>query len=250
MTSMRNLTENGKDNYPERINRNHYPVPNTNTKSNAKKTRYSKPLSREKIANAAIDIVQQDGASALSMRKIAGLFDVDVAALYRHFRNKDELFQEIGLIISDDIILELATKGSWENRFLALAGQIRERINNHPELGIFGGGSQWSIPFFSKANGLIAELFCEAGLKDEQLVFATQSILHLVISIAQSEVMTRATPNKQNRVFAKTIADHLPEKARQAWPSTEAKHAWSIDFDRFFETSIKTTLSAFAPAKV
>ena len=58
--------------------------------------KYARPLTREKIAAAALEIVRREGQSALSMRKVAGLFEVDVAALYRHVSNKEELLAEIG----------------------------------------------------------------------------------------------------------------------------------------------------------
>lgn len=211
---------------------------------------YSRPLTREKIAAAAIEIVRREGLPALSMRKVAGLFDVDVAALYRHFRNKDELLAEVGRLASEMVDLEAPTEGSWEARFLELAARIRDRIARHPELGIYGGGSPWATPFIARANGLIATLFCEAGLEGPQLLFATQTLLHMVTSVAQSEVMTRGTPSELNRAFAETIYDQLPEEVRKAWPSTSAKNDWSIDFDAFFDFALRTTLDAVAPDSV
>lgn len=222
----------------------------------ARKTRtrpkrdYSKPLTREKLAAAAIEIVRREGQTALSMRKVAGLFGVDVAALYRHFRNKDELLAEVGRLASEMVDLEVPAAGSWEERFLALAEMIRDRIARHPELGIYGGGSPWATPFIARANGLIAGLFCEAGLEGPQLVFATQTVLHLVTSVAQSEVMTRDTSSESNRAFAETIHAQLPEEVRPVWPSTSAKHDWSLDFDAFFAFALRTTLDAVAPESV
>ena len=209
--------------------------------------KFSRPLTREKIAAAAIEIVRSEGQPALSMRKVAGLFGVDVAALYRHFRNKDELLAEVGRLASAMVDLEAPTTGSWEERFLELADRIRDRIARHPELGIYGGSSPWATPFFARANGLIAALFCEVGLEGSKLVFATQTVLHLVTSVAQSEVMTRSTSSELNRAFAETIHDQLPEEVRKAWPSTSAKDDWSVDFDAFFEFALRTTLGAVAP---
>lgn len=222
----------------------------------AKKTRarrppeYSRPLTREKIAAAAIEIVRGEGQAALSMRKVSGLFGVDVAALYRHFRNKDELLAEVGRVASEIVDLEAPTEGSWEERFLELAERIRDRIARHPELGIYSGGSPWATPFFARANGLIAALFCEAGLKGPQLVYATQTVLHLVTSVTQSELMTRNTPRTTNRAFAETIHAQLPEDVRKAWPSTSVRHDGSVDFDALFEFALRTTLGAIAPIPV
>ena len=208
---------------------------------------YSRPLTREKIAAAAIESVRGEGQSALSMRKVAGLFGVDVAALYRHFRNKDELLAEVGRLASEMIDLEAPSEGSWEERFLELAERIRNRVAQHPELGIYGGNSPWATPFFARANGLIAALFREAGLEGTQLVFATQTALHLVTSIAQSEVMTRGASSESNRAFAETIHEQLPEEVRKAWPTTRSRNDWSVDFDALFEFALRAMLGTLAP---
>lgn len=210
------------------------------------RAKYAKPLTREKIAAAAIDIVRSDGQSALSMRKVAGLFDVDVAALYRHFKNKDELLAEVGRLASEMVDLETPADGEWEDRILGLAERIRDRVADHPELGIYGGESPWATPFFARANGLIAALFEEAGLEGDELVFATQTVLHLVISMAQSEVMTRNTSTAMNRAFAELVHSQLSEEVRKAWPSTSARTDWSVDFDALFEFALRSTLGALA----
>ena len=207
-------------------------------------SRYSKPLTREKIANAAIDIIRSEGQEALSMRKIAGLFEVDVAALYRHFKNKETLLAEIGQIVSQSLDLELPDKGDWRERFLTLANTIRQRITRHPELGIHGQASPRATPFYSRANGLIATLFFERGLRDTELLYATQTLLHLITSIAESEAMARQTPRPQNRAFAATITDYLPEEVCDHWPTTSAKQNWSIDFDSFFDYAINKALKS------
>jgi AcrR family transcriptional regulator len=211
------------------------------------KPEFSRPLTREKIAAAAIEIVRHEGQSALSMRKVAGLFGVDVAALYRHVRNKEELLAEVGRLASEIIDLEAPTEGTWEARFLDLTAQIRTRIAQHPELGIYGEGSPWATPFFARANGLIAELLCEAGLTGQELVLATQTVLHLVTSIAQSEVLTRDTPRAQNRAFAETIRAQLPDGVEKAWPQTRARDAWSIDFDALFSFAMRKALDSIVP---
>ena len=206
--------------------------------------RYSKPLTREKIANAAIDIVRSEGSQALSMRKVAGLFAVDVAALYRHYENKEALLAEIGQIVSDEIDLELSKKGSWDKRMYALAQDIRHRVVSHPELGIHGQTSSRTTPFFARANGLIATLLFERGLRGKKLLFSTQTILHLVTSIAESEAMAQSDSQQSNHQFASTIVDYLPKDVRSNWPAVTAKQKWSIDFDSFFDYALAATLRA------
>lgn len=223
------------------------PPPPTTARARRRSGDYSKPLTREKIAAAAIEIVRDEGQAALSMRKVAGRFGVDVAALYRHFRNKDALLGHVGQLASELVELDAPTEGSWDERMLALATSVRARIAEHPELGIYGGGSAWATPFIARANGRIAELFHEAGLEGERLVLATQTMLHVVTSIAQSEVMTRSGTRAQNRAFAETILAEMPESTRGAWPAARAQDTWSLDFEAFFDFAVRSTLDSLAP---
>ncbi|MDJ0851763.1 MAG: TetR/AcrR family transcriptional regulator [Myxococcota bacterium] len=207
-----------------------------------RKTAHSRPLTRRKIAAAAIDIVREQGPEALSMRRVAATFGVDVAALYRHVRNKDELLEEAGRLASEGVALDAPTEGDLETRFLGLCSAVRDRIGRHPELGIHSGGSPWATPFFARANGLVAEQLHEAGLSGEALVLATQTVLHLVIAMAQSEVLARETPRDQKRAFARTIHESLPEPVRAAWPMASTRIAWSVDFDAFFDFAVRALL--------
>ncbi len=209
-----------------------------------RKPALSRPLSRRKIAAAAIDIVRDEGLEALSMRRVAAAFGVDVAALYRHVRNKDELLEEAGRLASEQVELDAPKEGDFEARFVGLCRAIRDRIAEHPELGIHSGGSPWATPFFARANGLVAELLHESGLARDALVHATQTVLHLVIAIAQSQVLASETPREQNRAFAKTIYESLPEAVRRAWPTTSARTEWSVDFDAFFDFAVRALLAA------
>lgn len=202
----------------------------------------ARPLNREKIAMTAIDIVRADGQAKLSMRKVAVGLGVDVAALYRHFENKEALLIEVGRLAAEAAVLELPSEGKLEDRFFELCRAIYTRIVEHPELGLYGGGSPWARPFIGRANGLLATLLSEAGLRGTDLVFSTQLILHLVTSAAQSEVLAKATPEANNKIFARTILEHLPEELRESWPRVTKATDWSISFEEFFEYSIRAIL--------
>src|SRR5262245_49940367 len=53
--------------------------------------RRSRGLSRERIVAAAIELVEAEGLSALSMARLAERLGCGTMSLYRHVANKDEL---------------------------------------------------------------------------------------------------------------------------------------------------------------
>src|SRR5690349_23085020 len=53
------------------------------------------PLDRERILTAAEAIVAREGVGKLTMRRIGAELGADPTAVYRHFRNKDELLTQL-----------------------------------------------------------------------------------------------------------------------------------------------------------
>jgi TetR/AcrR family transcriptional regulator, tetracycline repressor protein len=51
----------------------------------------TRPLTRDEVIGAALQIVDDEGLEALSMRRLGSALGVEAMALYRHVRNKDAL---------------------------------------------------------------------------------------------------------------------------------------------------------------
>src|SRR5215475_13580310 len=54
-----------------------------------------KPLSRERILAAALELVDEEGIDALSMRKLAQALGYEAMSLYNHVSNKDDVLDGI-----------------------------------------------------------------------------------------------------------------------------------------------------------
>lgn len=63
---------------------------------------------REKITEAALELIKAEGADALTVRKVCEAADVSIGTFYHHFQNKDDLLMHFVRVISFDEI-ELST---------------------------------------------------------------------------------------------------------------------------------------------
>ncbi len=90
-------------------------------------------LSRERIVSAALDLVDERGADALTMRALARELKADPMAVYRHVRDKDDLLGAMcdALIAALDPI-DLAAP--WRPQVRALALDLRARLLARPAL--------------------------------------------------------------------------------------------------------------------
>ncbi len=79
---------------------------------------------RSKISAAAQELYLKDGIEGLSMRKVAERVGISAPAIYRHFRNKDELLNEIvveGLKILESYLQPALETGTPYERLVRMS---------------------------------------------------------------------------------------------------------------------------------
>lgn len=64
--------------------------------STSQRRRPHRPLSRARILDRAVELIEQEGPDALSMRRLGGSLGVEGMAIYHHFSGRDELLGAIG----------------------------------------------------------------------------------------------------------------------------------------------------------
>ncbi|MEC9244745.1 MAG: TetR/AcrR family transcriptional regulator C-terminal domain-containing protein [Pseudomonadota bacterium] len=101
-------------------------------KSKRKTTRSkTESLSRPRVIEAAIVMVDRDGADALSIRALAGELGVTPMALYNHVSNKRDLLASVAQRILADARFDHG-KTEWRPQIEACFGTLREICIRHP----------------------------------------------------------------------------------------------------------------------
>lgn len=90
-------------------------------------------LSRERIVEAAIELLDVDGESGLTFRRLAGLLRTGPGAIYYHVANKDELLGAATEAILGPIVLADGVHDEDAVRAVALA--VFDAIDVHPWIG-------------------------------------------------------------------------------------------------------------------
>jgi AcrR family transcriptional regulator len=90
-------------------------------------------LSREAIIDVAWRIIDGEGASALSMRRLAADLGVSGPSLYHHFVSKDEILDGIVIRIYEQIEIT-GSPSDWEEILTTYAMQLRALLTAHPHV--------------------------------------------------------------------------------------------------------------------
>ncbi|GAB4424299.1 MAG: TetR/AcrR family transcriptional regulator C-terminal domain-containing protein [Turneriella sp.] len=100
-------------------------------KQNTKNSRPRKPLSRERILQAALDLVDRQGLDSLSMRNLAAKLSVEAMSLYKHVANKDAVIDGlVEIILREMEIPPVSTP--WREAMRRRAWSVRHTLQRHP----------------------------------------------------------------------------------------------------------------------
>lgn len=102
--------------------------------SPARATARRRPLSRDRVLEAAIRLADQDGLDSVSMRRLGQVLRVDAMALYRHVANKDDVLDGIADLIMGDVEVP-AVDVDWKTAIRRSAVSAHEVLLRHPWAG-------------------------------------------------------------------------------------------------------------------
>ena len=114
-------------------------------------------LSRERIVAAALALVDAEGLSAVSTRRLAAGLGVSGPSLYNHFATKDEILDAAADTVVAGVDLSVFEDGAdWPLALTAWARSYRSALTAHPNI----------VPFLAQGPGRRP-----AGLRQADAVF-------------------------------------------------------------------------------
>ncbi|HMV45164.1 MAG TPA: TetR/AcrR family transcriptional regulator [Leptospiraceae bacterium] len=94
-------------------------------------------LNQDKIITAALDLIDKNGVSNLSMRELAKNLKVDPMAIYHYLPNKESLLHEIVIYIFQSLDTSLQYPNNWKKQVKFLLNNYRNLVKKHPNLIYF-----------------------------------------------------------------------------------------------------------------
>jgi AcrR family transcriptional regulator len=190
------------------------------------------PLSRERIAQAALNFIDRHGLDELSTRRLGKALGVEGMALYKHFPSRDALLDAVAELLLCELTVPPAGLG-WAERVKVFARSYRAIARVHP-----------------RAYRLLAtrRLTSEGALGVLNALFA--ALLEEGFTASESVLLFRIIGNYCNGMALDELA--ILESASTG-PRTLAKPLAEVDqffhpahFDTHFETGLELLLEGFA----
>ncbi|MFI6574175.1 TetR/AcrR family transcriptional regulator [Nocardiopsis sp. NPDC050513] len=89
------------------------------------------PLSKETVLRAAVELADEAGTGAPSMRGLARRLGIEAMSLYHHFRNKEAILDGMVDLVFGEIALPSGDAG-WRTAMRRRAVSMRDALTRHP----------------------------------------------------------------------------------------------------------------------
>jgi AcrR family transcriptional regulator len=205
----------------------------------------SLPLSRERIAAAAMALVDREGLDALSTRRLGEELGCEAMSIYHHFPNKAHLMDALIDLTLADARVELLPEWGWVERLRRCAHGFRAMALKHPKFFPYFAVHRLNTPAGVAFLDRIIGVLREAGFSDRDAATHFRTIGYYLTGAALDEVAGYAQgPSAAEPVLNETIAADFKNLAAAA-PYFQPAH-----FQATFETGLEMLLAEIERARL
>lgn len=190
-------------------------------------------LSRTSILDACLRVADAEGADALTLRRVGAELGVDPTALYRHFRDKAELFEAIADRLLDEVVRSVRMTGEWRRDLTELALSARRAYLTHPRLAHILAASPDPLANNQRLAEMSIGALRAAGLTDEDSAMAFEVWQSYVAGASSLDAeVGRGVEDRWRRAFAVLDPDEFPNSvmvSRFLYPADDRVFRLGLD---------------------
>jgi AcrR family transcriptional regulator len=177
-----------------------------------------RPLTRERILDVGLRLIDAQGLEAFTMRKLAQELGVDPMALYRHVEHKDALLDGVAELLWAEVELQGGEAG-WEALLRSLATSLRALAHSHPHAYVLLCNSRSLSPAMLQLSGSVLEQLQRVGFEQKRACHVLCTICSYAIGYAMVELSAlspvlseRATPEMSDIGRLTQLMRRLPRE--------------------------------------
>jgi TetR/AcrR family tetracycline transcriptional repressor len=145
-------------------------------------------LSRERIVDAAVALIDAQGLSGLTMPRLAEHLGVGTMSLYRHVKDKEDLLHAVVSDLISQVQVPSGAEADWETRVVGYVRSLRAQALRHPALArLLADRGLTDGPVFEHLETIHGTLRA-AGFSDRDAVRTFYSLVTYVLGFLTWEL--------------------------------------------------------------
>lgn len=180
-------------------------------------------LSRAKIVAAAVELADDKGLDAVTLRGLAKRLDVHVTSLYNYIPTKEALFREMMLALVAESGLPVDA-GAWQDWVRSFAVSMRALANRHPgAFQLFQAGPAQGMRAMESLESAVAA-FRSDGFDEVSTYCAIKTVSVAVLGLALDDLVRHRKP---------AIDAEIEQLPADRFPNIAGIHAVARNADTF-----------------
>jgi AcrR family transcriptional regulator len=143
------------------------------------------PLTRWRIVEAALGLVDTEGLNALSMRRLAAKLDVAPMSLYGHVADKRELMDLMIDHVIGEVRGRMDTSGVWQDQLRSVVRAFHDSWEQHGSfISVYSTGVTLG-PNAVVVSEWVVKVLRDAGFDDRDAAYALYALVEYVVGNLQ-----------------------------------------------------------------
>ncbi len=158
-------------------------------------------VNRDMVVQAALRLLDDVGLEQLTLRRLGIELDVQAATIYWHFRNKEELIDEMATAVLAEgapNLLPARASTDWKVWASAFGAGLRKTLLAYRDGARMVSGTRLTNTEYMKTVELIAAQLVEAGFTVRQAVVLFGTLYSYTLSFVMEEQAVYPRPNQRS----------------------------------------------------
>ena len=192
-------------------------------------------LSRERVLQAGLQLVDREGVGALTMRRLGKELGVEAMSLYGYVVNKQDLLDGVLDCVYDEMPRTIGVDGPWQKRLRATAHHFRAVLLRHPNTVSLVAArpvmSEGSLGLVESALGDLREIGLDVTRANQVLtVIVAFTVGHVASEVGDGDRPSAQEMQAFHHALDRRRFPHVADRAALATIDREAEFALGLDF--------------------
>lgn len=206
----------------------------------AKRARDVPALTRDRIVQAAVEILDMRGQNGLTIRKLAEHLNAGAASLYWHVETRDDVLE----LALDSVLGEIPLPTEpleWDKELVRFLTEWRQTLLRHPwSTSLFGFRPLLGPNALARSEHLRATL-ARTGLRGVDVTHAGYALSNFMLGSVATQVAWQAGDEAATRVrVAAFLRDHAAEYPALSSQIESEPDDWDESFSRGLDWIIRS----------
>jgi AcrR family transcriptional regulator len=211
------------------------------------RTRSGSVLSADLIVDAAMNLVGEHGAAALSVRRLGAALGCDPTAVYRHFASMDALMLAVADRLIGQALANYRPGEDWKENLRSLARATYEAYLAHPRVAIVVASRVTGGEHETRIIDLVLGELRAAGFAGEQAVRLYRSFGDFILAFCAIDADYLARPAQEREADTRRWQEAYGDVDPAAYPNLAALGPVVVRFAGMstFESNLALLLDTF-----